>query len=61
MSVSEGTLTDGLKEEILAFYGEHFGWREIESLRLPDRITIAIGAGNYVNLGARRADGLSRL
>lgn len=57
MSVPEGTLTEGFREEVIAFYGEHFGWREIESLRLPDRLTIAVGGGNYVNL-RERADSM---
>ena len=53
MSVPEGTLTDSFRSELLGFYGEHFGWCEIESLRLPDRLTIAVGAGNYVNVRER--------
>lgn len=53
MSVPTGTLTDGFRHDLLAFYGEHFGWTEIESLRLPDRLTIAVGGGNYVNLRER--------
>lgn len=53
MSVPTGTLTDRFRDEVLAFYGEHFGWSEIESLRLPDRLTMAIGAGNYVNVRER--------
>lgn len=53
MSVPTGTLTDTFREEVLAFYGDHFSWREIESLRLPDRLTIAVGGGNYVNVRER--------
>ena len=53
MSVPIGTLTDRYRDELLAFYGEHFGWSEIESLRLPDRLTIAVGRGNYVNVRER--------
>ena len=53
MSVPPGTLTDTFRDELLAFYGAHFGWREIESLRLPDRLTIAVGRGTYVNLRER--------
>jgi hypothetical protein len=53
MSVPEGTLSDAYREKLLAFYGEHFGWTEIESLRRPDRLTIAIGGGNYVNVRER--------
>jgi hypothetical protein len=53
MSVSEGTLTDTFRDEVLAFYGEHFGWTEMESLRRPDRMTIAVGHGDYVNVRER--------
>lgn len=53
MSVAMGTLTDSFRDELLAFYGEHFGWSEIESLRLTDRLTVAVGAGNYVNIRER--------
>jgi hypothetical protein len=50
MSVPEGTLTEPFREAVLAFYGDHFGWQELESLRRPDRMTIAIGRGDYVNV-----------
>lgn len=53
MSVPPGTLTDSYRDELLAFYGEHFGWTEMEALRLPDRLTIAIGGGNYINVRER--------
>ena len=33
MSVSAGTLTKSFREDLLAFYAEHFAWSEIESLR----------------------------
>ena len=55
MSVPVGTLTDSFRQEVLAFYGEHFGWREIESLRLPDRLTMDVGGGSYLNLRERDA------
>jgi hypothetical protein len=53
MSVPVGTLTDSFRADVLGFYGEHFGWTEIESLRLPDRLTMAVGAGAYVNVRER--------
>ena len=54
MSVPLGTLTDAFRSDLLGFYSAHFGWSEIESLRLPDRLTIAVGGGNYVNVRERR-------
>ena len=53
MSVAPGTLTDGYRADLLEFYGSVFGWREIESLRLPDRLTISVGRHNYVNVRER--------
>ena len=41
MSVPAGTLTDDFRARVLDFYGRVFGWQEMESLRLPDRLTIA--------------------
>jgi len=53
MSVASGTLTDEWRAELLEFYGSLFGWREIESLRLPDRLTILVGQRTYVNIRER--------
>ena len=53
MSVPAGTLTDAYRDEVLAFYGALFGWRELEFLRLPDRLTIAVGDYAYVNIRER--------
>jgi hypothetical protein len=50
MSVAMGTLTDQFRADVLSFFGTHFGWTELESLRLPDRMTLAIGDGDYVNV-----------
>ena len=50
MSVPAGTLTEQYRTEVLSFFGEHFGWSELESLRLADRMTISIGRGDYVNV-----------
>ncbi len=50
MSVPPGTLTDTYRKEVLDFYGELLGWREIKALALPDRLTIAIGRHTYINL-----------
>ena len=52
MSVPEGTLTDEFRANVLDFYGRVFGWQEMESLRLPDRLTIAVGA-SYINVRER--------
>lgn len=53
MSVAEGTLTPHFRAEVIEFYGRHFGWTEIESLRLPDRMTVAVGGRQYVNIRER--------
>ena len=53
MSVPLGTLTDEYRQNVLDFYGAILGWREIEQLRLPDRMTIAVGSSSYVNLRER--------
>ena len=53
VSVRAGTLTDDFRAELLGFYGQHCGWTEMESLRLPDRLTLSVGAGNYVNVRER--------
>ena len=52
MSVPPGTLTDEFRGRVLDFYGRVFGWRELESLRLPDRLTIAVGP-TYINVRER--------
>jgi hypothetical protein len=53
MSVPAGTLTGDYRRELLEFYGGLFGWREMESLRRPDRLTISVGAHTYVNVRER--------
>ena len=53
MSVPSGTLTDAYRAELLEFYAALFGWREIESLRLPDRLTVSVGRHGYVNIRER--------
>lgn len=55
MSVPVGTLTDEYRGALLEFYGELFGWREIEALRLPDRLTILVGPDDYINIRERPA------
>jgi hypothetical protein len=52
MSVPTGTLTDEYRDRVLDFYGRIFGWRELEDLRRPDRLTIAVGA-SYINVRER--------
>ena len=53
MSVPSGTLADGFRTELLQFYGDLFGWSEMESLRLPDRLTVSIGRHCYLNIRER--------
>ena len=53
MSVPSGTLTDDYRAEVLRFYGDALGWREIESLRLPDRLTLSAGGHTYINIRER--------
>ena len=53
MSVPPGTLSDEYRLELLRFYGGVFGWREIEALRLPDRLTLSVGGHTYVNVRER--------
>jgi hypothetical protein len=50
MSVPEGTLTDDFRARLLEFYGTRLGWREMEALRRPDRLTVAVGAASYINI-----------
>ena len=50
MSVPAGTLSDRYRAAVLEFYGELFGWTEIEALRLPDRLTILVGSSDYLNV-----------
>lgn len=50
MSVPEGTLTDEYRAQVLEFYGRLLGWREMASLRRPDRLTITVGPTSYINL-----------
>ena len=53
MSVPEGTLTDMYRARLLEFYGRILDWREMESLRLPDRLTVAVGPSSYINIRER--------
>jgi hypothetical protein len=53
MSVPSGTLTDEYRAALSEFYGRHFGWREIESLRQADRLTMSVGGRTYVNIRER--------
>lgn len=53
MSVPEGTLTDGFRARLLTFYGRILDWREMESLRRPDRLTVAVGPSSYINIRER--------
>jgi hypothetical protein len=53
MSVPLGTLTDDHRATLKAFYGRALGWEEIESLRLPDRLTFDVGRSSYLNIRER--------
>jgi catechol 2,3-dioxygenase-like lactoylglutathione lyase family enzyme len=53
MSVPSGTLTDEYRAEVVEFYGGLLGWHEIDSLRLPDRMTLSVGRHTYVNIRER--------
>jgi hypothetical protein len=61
MSVPEGTLTDAYRARLLEFYGRILEWREMESLRRPDRLTVAVGPSWYINIRERPDNGSSRL
>ena len=50
MSVPPGTLTAEFRGAILAFYLEAFGWKEMTSLALPERLTIRTGPSSYINV-----------
>jgi hypothetical protein len=51
--VPEGTLTDDYRARLLEFYGRLLGWSEMESLRRPDRLTVAVGTFSYINIRER--------
>jgi hypothetical protein len=53
MSVPEGTLTDAYRARLLDFYGRLLQWREMESLRLADRLTVVVGRSSYINIRER--------
>jgi hypothetical protein len=53
MSVPEGTLTDEYRTRLLEFYGRVLGWREMEELRRPDRLTVGVGRFSYINIRER--------
>ncbi len=53
MSVPDGALTDSYRARLLAFYGRILDWREMEALRRPDRLTVAVGPSSYINIRER--------
>ncbi len=53
MSVPEGTLTGAYRERLVEFYGRILGWREMETLRRPDRLTVTVGRSSYINIRER--------
>ena len=50
MSVPVGTLTSDHRSRLLGFYADVFGWRELERLSTPNRLTISIGPSTYINV-----------
>jgi hypothetical protein len=50
MSVPRGSLTEAFRAAINEFYGDLLGWHEVDALRLPDRMTITVGQGTYINV-----------
>ena len=53
MSVPRGALDEAQRARLRDFYGEHLGWKEIELLQRPDRLTFAVGGNTYVNIRER--------
>ncbi len=53
MSVPVGTLTPEVRAEILAFYGDAFGWREMEGVSNDERLAMWIGRSSYINVRER--------
>lgn len=53
MSVPVGSLTPERRAEILAFYSDAFGWRDMQGVSNDDRLAMWIGPGSYVNLRER--------
>ena len=50
MSLPLGTLTAEYRARLVTFYSSAFGWQEMQDLSRPDRLTIAIGRGAYINI-----------
>jgi hypothetical protein len=50
MSVPIGTLTAEFRSELVGFYSDAFGWRELRRLSTPERLTISVGPGTYINV-----------
>ena len=59
MAVPRATLTPAFRAEVLGFYGDVFGWREMSGLSSPERLTIAIAPHAYLNV--REIDGAAPL
>jgi hypothetical protein len=50
IGLAPGSLGERARADIVGFYGDHFGWVELHEFARPDRMTIAIGGGHYLNL-----------
>ena len=53
MSVPIGSLTAERRAQILSFYGDAFGWREMEGISNNERLAMWIGRGCYINVRER--------
>jgi len=53
MSVPVGALTPEVRAEILAFYGDVFGWREMEGISNDERPAMWVGRDCYINVRER--------
>ncbi len=50
MSVPVGSLTPQHRADILAFYGDAFGWKEMRGVSNAERLTILIAPQSYINV-----------
>ena len=53
MSVPVGSLTAERRAEILTFYGDAFGWREMDGVSNDERLSMWIGPATYINVRER--------
>jgi hypothetical protein len=53
MSVPVGSLSPDRRSEILEFYGEVFGWREMHGVSNNERLALWVGPDCYINVRER--------